>query len=61
MDIRCNLVRAHGTDEWTFDNLRKAIHSEIHILEIGANDVTKHNQSGRPPTAAFLTNTNKRT
>jgi len=54
MDIRCNLVRAHGTDKWTFD---EAIHSKIHILEMGANDVTKHNQSGHPPTAAFLKNT----
>jgi len=45
----------------TFDDLRKAIHSKIHILEMGANDVTKHNQSGHPPTAAFLTNTDKRT
>ena len=59
--IWCNLVRAHGTDEWTFDDLRKAIHSEIHILEMDTNDVTKHAQSGPPTTAAFLTNTDKRT
>ena len=61
MDIRRNLARAHGTDEWTFVDLRKAIHSEIHILEMGTSDVTKYHQSGYPPTATFLTNTDRKT
>ena len=61
MDIRRNLARAHGTDELTFDNLRKAIHSKIHILEMSTSDVTKRYQSGHPPTATFLTNTDRKT
>jgi len=36
MDTWSNLARTHGTVEWTFDDLQKAIHmySEIHILEM---------------------------
>jgi len=38
-----------------------SIHSEIHILEMSTNDITKHHQSGLPSAAAFLTNIEKRT
>ena len=61
MDIRRNLARPHVPDEWTINNLRKAIHSEIHILKMGTIDVTKHYQSGYPLTATFLTNTDRKT
>ena len=60
MDIRRNLARAHGTDEWTFDDLRKAIRSEIQILEMGTGDVTKHQLPAHPPTASFMTNTDRK-
>lgn len=34
-ELRKNLVRQHDQDEWTLEELRKALRSEIRILEAG--------------------------
>ena len=60
MDIKRNLARAHGTDDWTYEDLRKAIRSEIQILEMGTGDITKHQTPMHPPTASFMTNTDRK-
>jgi len=41
MDIKRNLATAHGTDDWTYEDLRKAIRNKIQILEMGTGDI-KH-------------------
>lgn len=34
-ELRKHLARQHDQDEWTFDKLRKALRSEIRVLEAG--------------------------
>ena len=57
VETRRNLARAHGTDQWTIDELQHAILEEIRILEMGTSNTTKSSQL---PTASFLTNADRR-
>ena len=36
-DVRVNLARQHGSDEWTIDELQGALLTEIRILEMGSH------------------------
>ena len=60
MDIKCSLARANGIDDWTYEDLRKVIRSEIQLLEMGAGDITKHQTPMYPPTASFITNADRK-
>lgn len=54
--IRQNLARAHGGDDWTLGDLRKAIGHELSILEAGSNtdeDWYNYNDSTCQRTANF--------
>ena len=57
-EIRRNIARAHGSDQWTLNELQSAILQKIRILEMGSE--YSNYQSNLPtPTASFLTNTNR--
>ena len=60
MDIKRNMARAHRTDDWTYEDFLKAIRNEIEILEMGKGDITKHRTPMHPPTASFMTNTDRK-
>ena len=58
-DIRRNLTRSHGINQWTLSELQSEILNELHILETGI-DHTNNPSNSHISTAAFLTGANWR-
>ena len=58
-DIRRNLARSHGTNQWTLSELQGEILNELHILETGI-DHTNNPSNSHIPTAAFLTGASRK-
>ncbi len=59
-EIRRNLARDHGNDEWTIDKLQDAVLKEIRILEMGIEHPLNKKSSLPIPTASFHTGSNRR-
>ena len=55
-DVRTNLARQHGSDDWTIDQLQGALLTEIRILEMGSHHPLKSQSNCRQFTASFHTN-----
>ena len=55
-DVRRNLTRQHGSDEWTIDELQGALLTEIRILETGSHHLFKAQSNSSQFTAPFHTN-----
>ena len=58
-DVRRNLARSHGTDQWTLSELQGEILNELHILETGI-DHTNNPSNSHIPTAASLTGASRK-
>ena len=43
-EIRKNMARQHDQDEWTLEQLRKALRGEIRVMEAGQSSVHHHQQ-----------------
>jgi len=54
------LVRDHGNDKWTIDELQYTMLKEIQILEIGIENPINNQAKLPTPTASFHTNTDKK-
>ena len=55
-DVRRNLARQHGSDEWSIDELQGALLTEIRILEMGLHHPLKGQPNSHQFTASFHTN-----
>ena len=60
-DVRKSLARQHGSDIWTIDELQGALLNEIRILEMGSNHLLKGQPNSPQFTAAFHTNSIRKT
>lgn len=59
-DICRNIARAHGSDQWTLNELKSAILQEIRILEAGAEYSPNSQSHFLTSTASFITGTERR-
>lgn len=58
-EIRKNMVREHGSSNWSLSDLRKCFLKELNVMEAG-NSIG-HQGENLPSTATFLTNTKPHT
>ena len=59
-DVKKNLARQHGSDQWTIDELQGALLNEIRILEMGSHHLLKGQSSSPQFTASFHTNSTRK-
>ena len=52
-DVRRNLTRSHGSEQWTLKELQRCILQEVRILEMGM-DYSPNQSNAHTPTGAFV-------
>ena len=55
-DVKTNLARQHGSDDWMIDQLQGALLTEIRILEMGSHHPLKSQSNSCQFTDSFHTN-----
>ena len=59
-DMHRNITKAHGSDQWTLNELKDAILQVIQLLEVGAEYSSNSHNNLHTPTTSFITGTEQR-